>query len=199
MKNRTTAFRVVDGLLCALMILPPIAGLVLKILTAPATEGIVITGAQIYFTIPTPIQPLPITEAQVNSWFVILSIMGLCLYLTHGIRAGVDHVCHLLCVKALKVEDKVGHAADGSRGVLGDREVFGTERVFALRLCPDEELYVARVVCLDVVFYADGVAKGEVAIVDSERRLCGLGASREGKCDEHSHRESEREQYRKNH
>ena len=90
MKNKTTAFRVVDGLLCLLMALPLVAGLVLKILTAPATEGIVITGAQIYFTIPTPIQPLPITEAQVNSWLVILTITGLCLYLTHGIRAGVQ-------------------------------------------------------------------------------------------------------------
>ena len=90
MKNKTAAFRFVDGLLWALMLAPPVLGMVLKILTAPAAEGIVITGAQIYFTIPMPLQPLPITEAQVNSLLVILSITGLCLYMTHGIRAGVE-------------------------------------------------------------------------------------------------------------
>jgi F-type H+-transporting ATPase subunit a len=32
-----------------------------------------------------PIQDLPITSAQINSWLVIISIIGLCLYFTHGI------------------------------------------------------------------------------------------------------------------
>jgi F-type H+-transporting ATPase subunit a len=63
--------------------------MVLKILLSPPTEGISITGAQIYFTVPMPLQPWPITESQVNSALVILSILGLCLYLTHGIRARV--------------------------------------------------------------------------------------------------------------
>ncbi|MBE7010130.1 MAG: F0F1 ATP synthase subunit A [Ruminococcaceae bacterium] len=53
-------------------------------MTAVPTEGIAITGAQIYFTLPLPIQDLPITEAQINSWMVIISVTGLCLYLTHG-------------------------------------------------------------------------------------------------------------------
>ena len=89
MKAKTIRFRAVDILLLLLILLPMVCGLVLKILTAPPTEGISITGAQIYFTIPMPIQDLPVTEAQVNSLLVILSIIGLCLYLTHGIRAGV--------------------------------------------------------------------------------------------------------------
>ncbi|MBQ8684120.1 MAG: F0F1 ATP synthase subunit A [Clostridia bacterium] len=59
--------------------------MVLKVLFTPASEGITITGALVYFTIPTPVQPLPITEAQVNSWAVMLTILCLCLYLTHGI------------------------------------------------------------------------------------------------------------------
>ena len=89
MKAKTLRFRIADVLLILLMILPPVAGMVLKILTAPATEGIVITGALIYFTVPMPLQDLIITESQVNSALVILTVLGLCLYLTHGITAGV--------------------------------------------------------------------------------------------------------------
>ncbi len=89
MKAKSIRFRAVDILLLLLILLPMVCGLTLKVLTAPPIEGISITGAQIYFTIPMPIQDLPVTEAQVNSLLVILSIIGLCLYLTHGIRAGV--------------------------------------------------------------------------------------------------------------
>ena len=38
-----------------------------------------------YFTIPMPLQDLPITEAQINSWLVIITIFFLCLYFTHGL------------------------------------------------------------------------------------------------------------------
>ncbi|MBE6807620.1 MAG: F0F1 ATP synthase subunit A [Ruminococcaceae bacterium] len=61
--------------------------MVLKVLTAPPTEGIEISGALIFFTIPLPMGGLPITEAQTNSAAVILSILFLCLYLTHGLTA----------------------------------------------------------------------------------------------------------------
>ncbi|MBQ3970291.1 MAG: F0F1 ATP synthase subunit A [Clostridia bacterium] len=53
----------------------------------PSSEDIEISGALIYFELNTPIQTLPITESQVNSWFVIISVFFLCLYLTHGISA----------------------------------------------------------------------------------------------------------------
>ncbi|MBQ8267695.1 MAG: F0F1 ATP synthase subunit A [Clostridia bacterium] len=59
--------------------------MVLKILTNTPSEGINITGAMIYFTIPMPLQNLLITEAQINSWAVIISIFFLCLYFTHGL------------------------------------------------------------------------------------------------------------------
>lgn len=67
------------------MVLPLLVGIIIKILTKPASSGINVTGAQIYFTIPTPIQSLPITESQVNSLLVIITIVFLCLYMTHGI------------------------------------------------------------------------------------------------------------------
>ena len=89
MKKPSLAFRIVDALLLCLILLPLIAGMAIKICTAPPSEGIVITGAQIYQIIPFPIQDLYITEAQVNSFFVVLVVIGICLYLTHGIRASV--------------------------------------------------------------------------------------------------------------
>ena len=85
MNTNSRRFKAVDILLLLGAILPLTAAIVLKILTTPASEGINITGAQIYFTIPMPLQPLLITEAQVVSVAVVLTILFLCLYLTHGI------------------------------------------------------------------------------------------------------------------
>lgn len=85
MKSKSRRFAVVDILLLAGAILPLVGVLVLRILTAAPSEGISITGAQIFFTIPMPLQDLPITEAQINSWAVMLTILFICLYLTHGI------------------------------------------------------------------------------------------------------------------
>lgn len=82
-----------DFLLLLLIILPLAGAMALKVCTtpdAPLSEGVQISGAQIYFTIPMPLQDLPITSAQINSWAVMLSILGLCLYLTHGIKVVPD-------------------------------------------------------------------------------------------------------------
>ena len=67
------------------MCFPFLVGIVLKILTEPPAEGISITGARIYFTVPFPVQDLYMTEAQINSWLVILSIFFFCRYVTHGL------------------------------------------------------------------------------------------------------------------
>ncbi len=85
MNTNSRRFKAVDILLLCGAILPLLAVMVLKILTTPPSEGITITGALVFFTIPLPIQPLPITEAQINSWAVMCTILFLCLYLTHGI------------------------------------------------------------------------------------------------------------------
>lgn len=87
MNVKSTRFKVVDILLLAGAILPILAIITLKVLFASPAEGIEITGAMVYFTIPMPIQPLLITEALINSWAVMLTILFLCLYLTHGITA----------------------------------------------------------------------------------------------------------------
>jgi F-type H+-transporting ATPase subunit a len=99
---------VVDWLLIALMILPLIAGITLKVLTTPAAEGIEITGARVYATIPMPLQGLTITESQINSWLVMLSILGLALFLGHGLALKPQTKRQLLAEWAVeKVEDLV--------------------------------------------------------------------------------------------
>ena len=62
------------------------AAIAVKVMFVPASDGIDISGAHVFFTIKMPIQDLPITEAQVNSWCVILAVMFLCLFLTTGLK-----------------------------------------------------------------------------------------------------------------
>ena len=89
MNHKSSRFVLGDIACLSLAIVPLLVGMTLKVLLTPPNEGLVITGAQIYFTVPMPLQAWPVTESQINSWLVILSILGLCLYLTHGVRAGV--------------------------------------------------------------------------------------------------------------
>lgn len=85
LKEKSLKFRIVDALLIALTILPVVGAVLIRILTNPPSEGIQIAGAHIYFTVKMPLQDMPITESQVNSWLVIVSLFFFCLYLTHGI------------------------------------------------------------------------------------------------------------------
>lgn len=85
MESKSLKFRIVDALLVVGSVLPLVGGLVLKILTNPPSEGIQIAGAHIYFTVKMPLQDMPITESQVNSWLVIIALFFFCLFLTHGI------------------------------------------------------------------------------------------------------------------
>ena len=85
MKKTSLGFKIVDAIYIAMMILPIAAGIVLKVLTKPASEGINITGAGIYFSIPMPLQDFIITESQINSLIATLVILFFCLFITHGI------------------------------------------------------------------------------------------------------------------
>lgn len=86
MEDKRSSFKLVDILLILLMILPILFAILIKVLTNPMSYGIKITGAYIYFTFDLPFANLVVTEAQVNSIMVTISILGLCLYLTHGIE-----------------------------------------------------------------------------------------------------------------
>ncbi len=88
---KSARFKLVDGLLIALMILPILCCMALKVIFTPQAEGVPISGALVFWQTEAPLMPLYISESQVNSWAVILSILGLCLYLTHGLtpKAGL--------------------------------------------------------------------------------------------------------------
>ncbi len=79
-------FAAVDIFYIVMMILPFVFGIVLDVLTTPPNNGISVTGARIFFTVPMPIQDFPVTESQVNSLLVMISLFFLCLYLTHGLK-----------------------------------------------------------------------------------------------------------------
>ena len=85
MSEQTKARRL-DILYLAMIIAPFVLAIALKVINKPVEEGITITGALIYLTIPMPLQDLYITESQVNSWAVMIALTGLCLYLTHGMK-----------------------------------------------------------------------------------------------------------------
>ena len=114
MKTKNRTFFAVDILYISIMILPILCGIVIKILTKAPTEGITISGAQIYFEIPFVIQNIVITESQVNSWFVMVSILGLCLYLTHGLSVRAELKRQHLAEWIVQVTEKM------VRGNMGD-------------------------------------------------------------------------------
>ena len=66
MRKKSRSFAALDIVYIAMMILPIVAALALKVITTPPSDGVSITGAQIYFTIPMPIQNLPINKSQVS-------------------------------------------------------------------------------------------------------------------------------------
>lgn len=103
MEKHSLRFKIVDALYIAMMTLPLLFGIVLKVLTKPATEGISITGAQVYFTIPMPVQDFPVSESQINSLLVLITILAVCLYLTHGLNEHIklkrQHFAELIVEK----------------------------------------------------------------------------------------------------
>ncbi len=118
MKIKSRRYAATEILYIAMMIIPILVGIILKILFKPASEGITITGAQIYFTIPMPIQDLPITESQINSWLVIIAILGLCLFLTHGLKtrdiSAKQHLAEWIVTKVdALVTDSMGNYFSG--------------------------------------------------------------------------------------
>lgn len=98
MKEKNTRFRVVDILLILMMVLPLVAAIALKVCTPlidawlhnqpipEVSDGISIAGAHIFLEIPMPIQNLVITEAQINAWLILITILGACLFFTHGLK-----------------------------------------------------------------------------------------------------------------
>ena len=91
---KSAKFRRVDYALIAMMILPIAVLIALKIFLTPATEEgkVSIAGALVYFRTSETLSmtTLYISESQVNTWAVMISLLGLCLYLTHGLTAKAE-------------------------------------------------------------------------------------------------------------
>lgn len=96
-------FKVIDIFYVIMMLLPIVCGIVLQVLTKPASTEITITGARIFFTIPLPLQDYPVTESQVNSAMVLIALFFLCRFITHGISEKADlkrqHIAELAVEK----------------------------------------------------------------------------------------------------
>ncbi len=102
--NRGKRFLALDILYISMMILPIVTAIVLKVLFTPASEGVSITGPLIYFEFPMAIQNFVISESQINSALVIISILGICLYMTHGLSVDPtlkrQHIAEIIVEKA---------------------------------------------------------------------------------------------------
>lgn len=90
MSKTSLRFKILDALYIAMMIIPIVCGIVLRVLTKPVSEGVSITGAQIFFTIKMPIQDFPVTESQINSALVLVTLFFFCLYMTHGLSEHIN-------------------------------------------------------------------------------------------------------------
>ena len=83
---KSAHFRRVDRAYIAMMLLPILACIVLKVLFTPAGDGGVhIAGAMVFWGDPESSTSPYLSESQVNTWAVMISILGLCLYMTHGL------------------------------------------------------------------------------------------------------------------
>ena len=103
LKKTTLKFKIADIFYIVMMIVPIVFGIVLNVLTEPQSTEITITGARIFFTIPMPLQDFPVTESQVNSALVLITIFFFCLFITHGISEKADlkrqHIAELAVEK----------------------------------------------------------------------------------------------------
>lgn len=97
MERKKSGLKTLDIVYIILAVLPLIAGIVLKILFTPESQGIEIKGALIYFTVKMPFCDLPITESQVNSLLVILSVFWLCRFLTNGLTVEGKGKRQIIC------------------------------------------------------------------------------------------------------
>lgn len=93
--KKSVGFIILDVFYIVMAILPLAFGLVLDILTTPKSGGgVTIAGARIYYELElfegTRFFNIIISEAQVNSVLVILTILFACLFLTHGLKEKIE-------------------------------------------------------------------------------------------------------------
>ena len=125
--------RAADVLLILMMVLPLLAAMTLKVLFTPeGSGGVDIHGAMVYYAeegadISQVISgDFIITEAQINSWLVLISITGLCLFLTRGLEE------HAHTVRQHIAEWLVEKAENLVKGNMGDFHLYLTPFIMAM-------------------------------------------------------------------
>lgn len=126
--------RLVDILLILMMVLPLVAAMVLKVLYTPDEgAGVHIHGARIYYPSDGSVDITQVitsqfilTEAQINSWLVMISITGLCLFLTRGMKE------HCATARQHLAEWLVEKAEGLVKGNMGDFHVYLTPFIMAM-------------------------------------------------------------------
>ncbi len=109
MTKTSRRFKLVDTFYIVMMILPLLVGMGIQVLTKPQSDGIALTGARIFFTIPMPIQNFPVTESQINSLLVTVTIFFFCLYMVHGISERARLKRQLIAEWIVEQVDKLVH------------------------------------------------------------------------------------------
>ena len=109
MQKTNRRFKLVDAFYIVMMILPLLVGMALQVLTKPQSDGISLAGARIFFTIPMPIQNFPVTESQINSLLVTVTIFFFCLYMVHGISERAKLKRQLIAEWMVEQVDKLVH------------------------------------------------------------------------------------------
>lgn len=107
MNKNSRRFKICDLLYIGLALLPLVIGIVLQVATKPASEEISISGARIFVTLDLPLQALPITESQINSWLVMFSLFWLCRYFTHGLTERANTKRQLIAEWIVETTDKL--------------------------------------------------------------------------------------------
>ena len=107
MNKNSRRFKLCDLLYIGLALLPLVVGIVLQVATKPASEEISISGARIFVTLDLPLQALPITESQINSWLVMFSLFWLCRYFTHGLTERANTKRQLIAEWIVETTDKL--------------------------------------------------------------------------------------------
>ncbi len=125
--------RLADILLILMMVLPLLTGIALKVLYTPQGKGGVdIHGARVFYAAEgADVQQVItgefiLTEAQINSWLVMISIAGFCLFLTHGLEE------HAHSVRQHLAEWLVEKAENLVKGNMGDFHLYITPFIMAM-------------------------------------------------------------------
>ena len=89
MNKTNLKFKILDIFYIVMMVAPLLFGIILNMLTEPPAEGITVTGARIYFG-EAGLFTFCISEAQINSLLVTVTILFVCLYLAHGVSERIN-------------------------------------------------------------------------------------------------------------